>query len=180
MIKLTLVLNKNMKLTAQHIKKAAGFTLIELLVVIAIIGILAAALIATIDPLEQIKKSRDTTTKNVAVEYLSALTRYYATHQDWPWVYDADDDGSPDCGTTPDGSTTIADLSDCTTVLTEENELKDAFTTSNALKDVNVNYDSGDEVITVCFAPESKSQQADKQTAFDEEGNSGTTHWCTK
>ena len=36
-------------------KNSKGFTLIELLVVIGILGVLAAALIATIDPFEQIK-----------------------------------------------------------------------------------------------------------------------------
>ena len=36
-----------------------GFTLIELLIVIAILGILAIALLATLDPFEQLRKSRD-------------------------------------------------------------------------------------------------------------------------
>src|SRR3990167_3167776 len=66
-------------------KGTKGFTLIELLVVIGILGILAAALIATIDPFEQLKKGRDTTTRNTALEYLNALTRYYATHGAFPW-----------------------------------------------------------------------------------------------
>ena len=35
-----------------------GFTMIELLVVIAVIGILAVALLATLNPLEQIRKGR--------------------------------------------------------------------------------------------------------------------------
>ena len=36
-----------------------GFTMIELLVVIAIIGVLAAAVLAAINPVEQISKGRD-------------------------------------------------------------------------------------------------------------------------
>ena len=49
------------------VSNKAGFTLIELLVVIGILGILAAALVATIDPFEQLKKADDAKIKNIAV-----------------------------------------------------------------------------------------------------------------
>jgi len=66
-------------------KFSLGFTLIELLVVLGILGILAAGLLAAIDPFEQLKKGRDTNMRNTVIELLNATTRYYATHGDLPW-----------------------------------------------------------------------------------------------
>jgi prepilin-type N-terminal cleavage/methylation domain-containing protein len=65
-----------MKKYLSTFKTQAGFTLIELLVVIGILGILAAALIATIDPFEQLKKANDSSVKNVAVEFVNSNIRY--------------------------------------------------------------------------------------------------------
>ncbi|MFH1561734.1 MAG: type II secretion system protein [Patescibacteria group bacterium] len=62
-----------------------GFTLVELLIVIALIGVLAAALVATLNPIEQINKARDARFKNDAAELLAALERYYATQLYYPW-----------------------------------------------------------------------------------------------
>lgn len=62
-----------------------GFTLIELLVVIAVIGVLATAVIASINPIEQINKAKDTASKSDAAEFLKAAERYYATFQCYPW-----------------------------------------------------------------------------------------------
>src|SRR5579883_2019414 len=66
-----------------------GFTLLELLVVIGILGILAAALIATIDPFQQIKKAQDATMKELANEFVQANTSYYANHNALPWFSSA-------------------------------------------------------------------------------------------
>src|SRR3989339_1192788 len=62
-----------------------GFTMIELLVVIAVIGILAVALLATLNPLEQIRKGRDTGTRADASQLISALERYNASIGYFPW-----------------------------------------------------------------------------------------------
>lgn len=65
--------------------KEVGFTLVELLIVIALIGVLAAALVATLNPIEQVNKARDARVKNDAAELLAAIERYYATQGFYPW-----------------------------------------------------------------------------------------------
>jgi len=48
-------------------------------------GILAAALIATIDPFEQLNKAQDANVKNTLTEFINANIRYYTTHSALPW-----------------------------------------------------------------------------------------------
>jgi len=54
-----IIINKRMKNYFKSLTNGKGFTLIELLVVIGILGVLAAALLVTIDPLEQFARGRD-------------------------------------------------------------------------------------------------------------------------
>lgn len=68
--------------------KAAGFTMIELLVVIAVIGVLAVAVLSSINPIEQINKGRDTRTRSDAAQLINAIDRYYAIHETYPWNID--------------------------------------------------------------------------------------------
>lgn len=63
-----------------------GFTLVELLIVIALIAILSVAVLATINPIEQTNKARDSKFKNDAAEVLSAYERYYASQNAYPWT----------------------------------------------------------------------------------------------
>lgn len=58
--------------------KTSGFTLIELLVVIGILGILAAALIGTLDPLEQLAKGNDSASTQATDGIYNAAVRYAA------------------------------------------------------------------------------------------------------
>ncbi|MCX6726094.1 MAG: type II secretion system protein [Candidatus Shapirobacteria bacterium] len=70
-----------------------GFTMIELLIVIAVLGILAVAVLATINPIEQINRGRDTGSRSDAEQLLSAIDRYNATQGIWPWqAIKSDDD----------------------------------------------------------------------------------------
>jgi len=55
-----------------------GFTLVELLVVVAILGVLSAALLVGINPLEQTRKARDAGLLARCKEAISAGERYYA------------------------------------------------------------------------------------------------------
>lgn len=63
----------------------AGFTMIELLVVIAVIGVLAVAVLSSINPIEQINKGRDTGHRSDAAQLINAIDRYYAIHEIYPW-----------------------------------------------------------------------------------------------
>lgn len=76
-----------MKKTARFlVKKTKGFTLVELLIVIALIGVLAVAVLAAINPLEQLNRARDTGMESDASQLLAAIDRYYATQEEFPWV----------------------------------------------------------------------------------------------
>lgn len=187
-----------MKLSARHFQKgftttslhSRGFTLVELLVVIAIVGILAAALVATIDPLEQIKKAQDTTNKNTSVEYLNAITRYYGTNQQYPWTLVTNPCGTPNGATIKSLSSGV---NNCTSKLTEEGELKKSFSTARGIDKIFVTYyGAPSERIAVCFKPTSKSQQRDALTIYNDKGDDSDAssckaqggandcHWCAQ
>lgn len=176
--------------------KQKGFTLIELLVVIGILGILAAALIATIDPFEQLNKAQDANSKNTAAEFLNANIRYYTTHSAMPW-----EAVGADClGGTYDLTGQVLDptgtgvMLPCLQVLVSEGELKSSFTTATGiLTGLYANETGGN--ITMCYAPKSKSQKRDVNTAYiDTSGGTGpacpggpsnpvtgtTCYWCTQ
>jgi prepilin-type N-terminal cleavage/methylation domain-containing protein len=68
------------------INKMKGFTLVELLIVIALISILSVAVLATINPIEQSNKAKDSTVQNDAAEVMNSYERYYANAQEYPWM----------------------------------------------------------------------------------------------
>ncbi|HCC84939.1 MAG TPA: hypothetical protein DEP87_04640, partial [Candidatus Pacebacteria bacterium] len=72
-------------------RRQAGFTMIELLIVISILGILAVAVLAAINPIEQINRGRDTGSRSDAEQALSAIDRYYAFNGYYPWQTGAGD-----------------------------------------------------------------------------------------
>lgn len=170
-------------------KKTTGFTLIELLVVIGILGILASAMVATIDPFEQLKKGNDANSKNTAVEFVNGVIRYYTTHNAMPWSSSAANCNS---GALPSSSNlTSAAMIGCLSALISDNELKPGFTTvTDVLKTIVVTDQYNTPV--ACFQPQSKSQQKDKNTIYDATGavlanvctgNGGTAltcYWCAK
>lgn len=71
-------------------KISAGFTLVELLIVIALISILSVAVLATINPIEQANKAKDSTVQNDAAEVMNSYERYYANAQSYPWMMHGD------------------------------------------------------------------------------------------
>ena len=61
-----------------------GFTLIEILVVVALIGALFLGLLATVDPLEQLKKGGDTAKRNLTAQLYNGFIQYYSTQNTFP------------------------------------------------------------------------------------------------
>ncbi len=64
----------------------SGFTLVELLIVIALLGAIALVVIAAINPVEQSNRARDTQFKADGAQLISAIDRYFAANQKFPWV----------------------------------------------------------------------------------------------
>lgn len=73
-----------MKVTAH--KKNFGFTLVELLIVIAVIGVLAAVILAVINPLQQLARGRDAGRISTVAQLGSALQRFATANTDYPTV----------------------------------------------------------------------------------------------
>ncbi len=149
--------------TATSLRK--GFTLIELLIVIALLGALAIGLLATVDPFEQFKKGRDTSTRNTTLNLYTAELRYYATKAFFTW---------------PTSSTfikTLDTMGSDITALINAGELKSQFInlagTGNLAK-IFMSSTSPTQ-IGVCFKPESKSFQVDPATIFASDGQTSAS-----
>ncbi len=183
---------KNLPSLTKKIQK--GFTLIELLVVLGILGILAAALLATINPVEQLNKAQDTNLKNVAAQFVSANVRYFSVKNALPWNSTAS--GGAACYTsgTTLASVPMSSLTACIQTLITEGELKQSFLNANNLNQAivtNPNPQTSNAADTiVCFQPKSESQQRDSNTRYTQSGTAGTTcksqggtnncYWCAQ
>ncbi len=182
-----------MKKLLANLKSVAGFTLIELLVVIGILGILASALIATIDPFEQLNKAQDSNLKNTTVEFLNSNIRYFTTHNGMPW--DTAVNGGADCYATTDISgIALSSMTVCLQTLVDEGEIKKGFMTFNGLSKIfvsepNPQTSRNNDLIT-CFKPASKSQQKNVETKYAQSGTNGANckstggnqdcYWCAQ
>lgn len=153
--------------------KKLGFTMIELLVVIAVIGILAVALLSSLNPLEQIRKGRDTRTRADMSQLLGGIERYNASLGYFPWQASEGEDlisGASDIDFVQvNGEATLVGctLTPCTIedalgTLTSTSEVKASFidrVTGPTYTDTYLFYDdesTGGSVVA-CFTPESQS-----------------------
>lgn len=164
-------------------KSSSGFTLIELLVVIGILGILAAALIATIDPFEQLKKATDANIKNTLVEYISVDIRYYTTHNAMPWNDTANTAYQPACSTAagftgglPTSATLASLTANCLGALINDGELKTSFTNATGIL-TSILVSGTTNSVTACFQPQSRAQRNDPNTKWNSAG-SATVAGC--
>ena len=140
-----------------------GFTLVELLIVIAVIGILAIAVLTAINPIEQLKKSRDAGRLADARELYNSIQRYSAAFPCNPWesTVDAHDCLAPAnqmagvlCAWTADiGAGMCRDL-------VTTNELKASFPTKRTVTTNLFAAEANTGIFSVCFEPESTAGRA--------------------
>lgn len=155
-----------------------GFTLVELLVVIGVLGILAAGLLATIDPLEQFRKASDSNRRTASLDLVNAINRYYASRQAFPWNTAAN--GGADCNAAAlpaslavTGLSGDSTFSTCIDELVKQGELKSSFKTQyGILSKMFVTDTSVGEAkkVGVCFNPESKSLSRGAETIYTQAG----------
>lgn len=168
------------------LKTLKGFTMIELLVVITLIGILAIAVLSALNPIEQINKARDARKRADSAQLLSAIDRYFASNEQFPWNNFDDYSASVDvafagsgemvgvglCGTsdTTDGDASGAGASGCANITTEPGYListqelkaqfakRDYFATTALDADKLYIYKGLNEPsVSICFVPGSKA-----------------------
>ena len=143
-------------LTASNFLRQAGFTMVELLVVISIIGILATAVLAALNPVEQLRKGRDTSRKADASTMLGALDRFQSSFGCYPWAWTGTACGA---GVFTAGAITTSSFS--TGQLRElmlKNELKDVFSSRSTITNSEMYISlSSTHQASICFEPESNT-----------------------
>jgi len=161
-------------------KFASGFTLVELLIVISLLGIIATIVIATINPIEQANRARDTRFKADGSQLISAIDRYFAAHSEFPCVTSgdaADNDAAFGFASAGDSAVGICSASGCTGtgstydgLLITTDELKSEFRARDFIQNTNstdkskklfIGKESGTSAsVYACFIPASKSERA--------------------
>ena len=172
------------------IKFRSGFTLIEILVVVALMGALFIGILASIDPLEQLKKGTDTSRRNSTAEIYNGMVRYYSVKGSFPWAADltsavASAGNMTDTGTGYITQTLSAGELKPEFITLAKSNLAKIYLTSTA--DALGNRQN----LAVCFLPDSKSFRLDLNSKYgingayssgclSETANGTACYWCVK
>lgn len=156
--------------------------MVELLIVISLIGVLAVAVLAAINPIEQANRARDAKYKADSSQLVAGIERYFVATEEFPWqtktpaTYTSSDIAYA-FGSAKDGNVGICNTSGtCATAgsandgnLITKNELKPEFRNRDFVTAednewanliyVGKNTGSGENVY-VCYVPKSKSERA--------------------
>lgn len=179
-------------------KNIFGFTLVELLIVIALLGAIATLVIATINPIEQANRTRDTRFKTDGSQLISAIDRYFAATNEFPWVTTGglDNDDTYGFVTAADVDAGICGDASCTTdgTLISNDELKTEFRNRDFIKNggagatldkqILVGKDTGASAsVYTCFIPlantsRQQAVQEDKVYTVDSSGGRTATTSC--
>jgi prepilin-type N-terminal cleavage/methylation domain-containing protein len=161
-------------------KRQKGFTLVELLIVIALLGALAIGLIGALDPFEQLKKGTDTGTRDLVNQVQTAVLRYYATTNVFPW----DKTAALSAGFT---GTALSDANFADTLanMITAGELKSNFNEiypATKTKEIIMTYiPSGvaqSATVVACYQPQSKSFLVDPNTKYSNDGTTTNQAAC--
>lgn len=80
-----------------RLKANFGFTLIELIVVVGIVSIMASAVMAVLDPFQQVLKARDARVKSDLAQIQKTLESYYQDNGSYPISCGDYTIGTPSC-----------------------------------------------------------------------------------
>lgn len=153
--------------------------MIELLIVIAVLGILSVAVLAAINPIEQINRSKDTGSRSDAEQLIGGIDRFYTQKGYYPWQ----DNPSDGKATEANGFKSMNDITNTFTgkvmnALTGgTGELKDAFKARVTKDDYNAVYlhNKGEQGTSsyICFKPTSKAFGSDAWKRCVDDSGSG-------
>lgn len=148
-----------------------GFTLVELLIVISLLGVLAAAVLSAINPLEQANRARDGRLKSDSEQLLSAIDRLFVATGEMPWATATDpapalnwvSAADPSVGVCADTASPCAD-GELITALELKTEFKnrDFITTTVANNRLYIGKgDQPSDAVYACFVPSASSNRQD-------------------
>lgn len=168
--------------------KNSGFTLIELIVIMGILAILAATLIALLNPGEQIKKAKDATIQAATLEYRNSANRYAASFHAYPW--DSVSDGGSDClgGIYNPAGILAANIEACNNALINAGEMSPSINDKVDIRTglyITEDSSSSPTKLMVCYKPSSRHNINDPMTKYTSSGQptctvgSGDCYWCS-